>query len=61
MSHLQLNVLHSDLNEIIERYKNEINKYSKQTPADLPIEHKIKLIDNQPVTVKYRSSLRTSR
>ena len=40
--------------EIIEQYQNEISKYSEQTPADLPIEHEIKLIDNQPVTAKYR-------
>ena len=27
------------LSEIIEQYKNEISKYSEQTPADQPIEH----------------------
>ena len=35
-------------NEIMKRYKNEINNYFEQTTADLPTEHEIKLADNQP-------------
>ena len=42
------------LNEIISRYKIEINKYPETMAADVSIEHEIILKDELPVTAKYR-------